>query len=163
MIHMTHYLRISLCLFLLYAISCKKADDSPVNTIELLTSTKWIDREIVNIDYDLKGKIISIITDTIREGNSHLISLDTSKNAIIRYGCNENECTGDIYNGKWELKNNRLIVYINREDLGSLTDAIYLEGDVIKISNLELIVEIQFYSPTLTISKRLRQIKYISK
>jgi len=162
MIHIKNYLRISLCLFLLYAISCKKADVSPGSTIDLLTSTKWIDRELVNTDYDLKGKIISIITDTIREGNSHLISLDTSKNAIIRYGCDKTECTGAIYNGKWELKNNRLIVNINKEDLGSLTDAIFLEGDVIKISNLELIVEIQFNSPTSSISKRIKQMKYIS-
>jgi hypothetical protein len=163
MIQIKNCLRISLCLFVFLIISCKKADVSTANTLDLLTSTKWIDKELVNTDYDLKGKIISVITDTIREGNSHLISLDSSKKAIIRYGCDNNKCTGDIYNGKWELKNNRLIIYINREDLGSLADAIFLEGDVIKISNLELIVETQFNSPTSSISKRIKQLKYISK
>ena len=143
--------------------ACSDDDDGEPDKLDLLNASSWLGEvEIEELDYDSNNNLIRQEIYTLDEGLFNLIVLNDDKTALIKYQCDKTECNGNEYNGKWELIHNTLKVVINREELNALSDLIVMEGDVVQISDPELIIEVVFDAPSTSVAKRIRRLKYIS-
>ncbi len=144
-----------------FTYSCGN-EEKEMDRVALLSSTSWLGgTQVENFDYASDNTLISRGSYQTPDGLLNTMSLYKAKTARIKYGCDRTACNGDQYMGKWELVDNKLKVTINREELGSLVDASYMEGSVISLTASELIIEVVFFNPEPSVAKRVRHIKYI--
>lgn len=152
---------ISMLIITLTISSC--SDENEVDKLDLLTASGWLGPvEITETDYDSGNNLIDQQLSEIPEGQYELMILNRNRTAILKYSCDDTKCDGDTYMGTWELQDDLLQVWINREELGRLSDALFIEGEISKISSSELVVEFTFNNPTLEVAKRVRQLRYVS-
>ena len=150
-------------LVMLIATSACNDNDEEIDKLALLSSTSWLGAtQIENFDYDSNNKLINQTSYNTPEGLLEIMSLYKSRAATIKYNCDRTVCTGDQYQAKWELIGNKLKVTINREELGSLVDAAYMESSIISLTASDLISEVVFMNPEPSVAKRVRRIKYVS-
>lgn len=134
-----------------------------VDKFGLLNSSSWLGPiKITDTDYDLNNNLVDQQSTEIPDGQYNLMTLNSNKAASIKYNCDKEKCEGDNYEGTWELQGDLLIVLINREELNSLSDALFIEGEISQLSSSELVIEIILNNPTPEVAKRIRQIIYTS-
>lgn len=158
---LTHHFKL-IAILSLFIFSCKENDVSKeVNYSQLLENTIWLEREIEYVDYDSDNRILQRQYFHINDGECSRMELNEDRTAIINRTCSESACEGDAYMGKWSVDEGTLTVSINREELHSLSDGIFMDAKIHELNYHELIVEIELTDDSANNYRRVRRIKWI--
>lgn len=141
--------------------SCGHNDVNPT-PLELLNSSSWIgSTEVLTIESDLEGNVISESTYLVPDHDYKHIVLNADKTAIVTYQCTTSSCNGDKYEGKWDLTEDHLLLTLNREQFNSLADHSFIDAKLFRVNKNEMILETTTYDIASATTKIIRRAKYI--
>ena len=147
-----------LSLALITLTSCTGRDENTeLNFEQQLVNTKWLRKGDEFIVYDLNNKILMQHYADTPEGLISHMELKADRIAVINKLCDEFNCNGDEYIGKWQINKNTL--------LGSYTDSslerVFVEGKIFNIMPSELVIDVDISKFHADNYKRIKRISFI--
>jgi hypothetical protein len=115
---MTHHITVlTLACLSVTMSSCDRNEEVP-DKLALLNSSAWVGSvETVRIEYDEENNATNQTTEVTPEGQYRLMILNDDQTAVVKYLCDKTNCTGDVYQAKWDFTGHveqRTIQFVGR-------------------------------------------------
>ena len=145
-------------LVLITLTSCTRKDENTELKFEQqLVNTKWLRKGDEFIVYDLNNKILMQHYADTPEGLISHMELKADRIAVINKLCDEFNCSGDKYIGKWQINKNTLLVSYTDSSL----ERVFVEGKIFNITPSELVIDVDLSKFHADNYRRIKRISYI--